>query len=102
MLFNQLVGNATKTLRADTLTEKPIVRGLVIEGQGQLSYVQSEGEVWRLRFYHFKDNSDYRWQSEVKNSFYTQASVNGLNNIIESSFASSLTSVRLWIQQKKQ
>lgn len=95
MLFNQLVGKVTKTLRADTLTEKPIVRGLVIEGQGQLSYVQSEGEVWRLRFYHFKDNSDYRWQSEVKNSFYTQASVNGLNNIIESSFAGSLTSVRL-------
>jgi len=77
------------------LTEKPIVRGLVIEGQGQLSYVQSEGEVWRLRFYHFKDNSDYRWQSEVKNSFYTQSSAGGLENIIESSFGSSLSSVRL-------
>jgi len=95
MLFNQLMGNATKTLRVDTLTEKPIVRGLVIEGQGQLSYVQSEGEVWRLRFYHFKDNSDYRWQSEVKNSFYTQSSAGGLENIIESSFGSSLSSVRL-------
>ena len=95
MLFNQLIGNATKTLRVDTLTEKPIVRGLVIEGQGQLSYVQSEGEVWRLRFYHFKDNSDYRWQSEVKNSFYTQSSVGGLENIIESSFGGSLSSVRL-------
>ena len=95
MLFNQLMGNATKTLRVDTLTEKPIVRGLVIEGQGQLSYVQSEGEVWRLRFYHFKDNSDYRWQSEVKNSFYTQSSTGGLENIIESSFGSSLSSVRL-------
>ena len=95
MLFNQLIGNATKTLRVDTLTEKPIVRGLVVEGQGQLSYVQSEGEVWRLRFYHFKDNSDYRWQSEVKNSFYTQSSVGGLENIIESSFGGSLSSVRL-------
>ncbi|MEY4543757.1 MAG: hypothetical protein RL411_1834 [Bacteroidota bacterium] len=95
MLFNQLMGNGTKTLRVDTLTEKPIVRGLVIEGQGQLSYVQSEGEVWRLRFYHFKDNSDYRWQSEVKNSFYTQSSAGGLENIIESSFGSSLSSVRL-------
>ena len=95
MLFNQLIGNATKTLRVDTLTEKPIVRGLVIEGQGQLSYVQSEGEVWRLRFYHFKDNSDYRWQSEVKNSFYTQSSLGGLENIIESSFGGSLSSVRL-------
>ena len=95
MLFNQLIGNATKTLRVDTLTEKPIVRGLVIEGQGQLSYVQSAGEVWRLRFYHFKDNSDYRWQSEVKNSFYTQSSVGGLENIIESSFGGSLSSVRL-------
>ena len=95
MQFNQLIGNATKTLRVDTLTEKPIVRGLVIEGQGQLSYVQSEGEVWRLRFYHFKDNSDYRWQSEVKNSFYTQSSVGGLENIIESSFGGSLSSVRL-------
>jgi len=95
MLFNQLMGKATKTLRVDTLTEKPIVRGLVIEGQGQLSYVQSEGEVWRLRFYHFKDNSDYRWQSEVKNSFYTQSSAGGLENIIESSFGSSLSSVRL-------
>ena len=95
MLFNQLIGSATKTLRVDTLTEKPIVRGLVVEGQGQLSYVQSEGEVWRLRFYHFKDNSDYRWQSEVKNSFYTQSSVGGLENIIESSFGGSLSSVRL-------
>ena len=95
MLFNQLIGNATKTLRVDTLTEKPIVRGLVIEGQGQLSYVQSAGEVWRLRFYHFKDNSDYRWQSEVKNSFYTQSSLGGLENIIESSFGGSLSSVRL-------
>ena len=95
MLFNQLIGNATKTLRVDTLTEKPIVRGLVVEGQGQLSYVQSEGEVWRLRFYHFKDNSDYRWQSEVKNSFYTQSSLGGLENIIESSFGGSLSSVRL-------
>ena len=95
MQFNQLIGNATKTLRVDTLTEKPIVRGLVVEGQGQLSYVQSEGEVWRLRFYHFKDNSDYRWQSEVKNSFYTQSSVGGLENIIESSFGGSLSSVRL-------
>ena len=95
MLFNQLIGNATKTLRVDTLTEKPIVRGLVIEGQGQLSYVQSEGEVWRLRFYHFKDNSDYRWQSEVKNSFYMQSSLGGLENIIESSFGGSLSSVRL-------
>ena len=95
MLFNQLIGNATKTLRVDTWTEKPIVRGLVVEGQGQLSYVQSEGEVWRLRFYHFKDNSDYRWQSEVKNSFYTQSSVGGLENIIESSFGGSLSSVRL-------
>ena len=95
MLFNQLIGNATKTLRVDTLTEKPIVRGLVIEGQGQLSYVQSEGEVWRLRFYHFKDNSDYRWQSEVKNSFYTQSSLGGLESIIESSFGGSLSSVRL-------
>ncbi len=95
MLFNQSIGNATKTLRVDTLTEKPIVRGLVVEGQGQLSYVQSEGEVWRLRFYHFKDNSDYRWQSEVKNSFYTQSSVGGLENIIESSFGGSLSSVRL-------
>ena len=95
MLFNQLIGNATKTLRVDTLTEKPIVRGVVIEGQGQLSYVQSEGEVWRLRFYHFKDNSDYRWQSEVKNSFYTQSSLGGLENIIESSFGGSLSSVRL-------
>ena len=95
MLFNQSIGNATKTLRVDTLTEKPIVRGLVIEGQGQLSYVQSAGEVWRLRFYHFKDNSDYRWQSEVKNSFYTQSSVGGLENIIESSFGGSLSSVRL-------
>ena len=95
MQFNQLIGNATKTLRVDTLTEKPIVRGLVIEGQGQLSYVQSEGEVWRLRFYHFKDNSDYRWQSEVKNSFYTQSSLGGLENIIESSFGGSLSSVRL-------
>ena len=95
MQFNQLIGNATKTLRVDTLTEKPIVRGLVIEGQGQLSYVQSAGEVWRLRFYHFKDNSDYRWQSEVKNSFYTQSSVGGLENIIESSFGGSLSSVRL-------
>ena len=95
MLFNQLIGNATKTLRVDTLTEKPIVRGLVIEGQGQLSYVQSEGEVWRLRFYHFKDNSDYRWQSEVKNSFYTQSSLGGMENIIESSFGGSLSSVRL-------
>ena len=94
MLFNQLISDSTKTLRVDTLTEKPIVRGLVIEGQGQLSYVQSEGEVWRLRFYHFKDNSDYRWQSEVKNSFYTQSSVGGLGNIIESSFGSSLSSVR--------
>ena len=95
MQFNQLIGNATKTLRVDTLTEKPIVRGLVVEGQGQLSYVQSEGEVWRLRFYHFKDNSDYRWQSEVKNSFYTQSSLGGLENIIESSFGGSLSSVRL-------
>ena len=95
MLFNQLIGNATKTLRVDTLTEKPIVRGLVVEGQGQLSYVQSEGEVWRLRFYHFKDNSDYRWQSEVKNSFYMQSSLGGLENIIESSFGGSLSSVRL-------
>ena len=95
MLFNQSIGNATKTLRVDTLTEKPIVRGLVVEGQGQLSYVQSEGEVWRLRFYHFKDNSDYRWQSEVKNSFYTQSSLGGLENIIESSFGGSLSSVRL-------
>ncbi len=95
MLFDQLIGNATKTLRVDTLTEKPIVRGLVIEGQGQLSYVQSEGEVWRLRFYHFKDNSDYRWQSEVKNSFYMQYSVDGLDNIIESSFGSSRSLVRL-------
>ena len=95
MLFNQLIGKATKTLRVDTLTEKPIVRGLVVEGQGQLSYVQSEGEVWRLRFYHFKDNSDYRWQSEVKNSFYTQSSLGGLENIIESSFGGSLSSVRL-------
>ncbi len=95
MQFNQLIGNATKTLRVDTLTEKPIVRGLVIEGQGQLSYVQSAGEVWRLRFYHFKDNSDYRWQSEVKNSFYTQSSLGGLENIIESSFGGSLSSVRL-------
>ena len=95
MQFNQLIGNATKTLRVDTLTEKPIVRGLVVEGQGQLSYVQSEGEVWRLRFYHFKDNSDYRWQSEVKNSFYTQSSLGGLESIIESSFGGSLSSVRL-------
>lgn len=95
MLFDQLIGNATKTLRVDTLTEKPIVRGLVIEGQGQLSYVQNEGEVWRLRFYHFKDNSDYRWQSEVKNSFYMQYSVDGLDNIIESSFGSSRSLVRL-------
>jgi hypothetical protein len=95
MLFDQLIGNATKTLRVDTLTEKPIVRGLVIEGQGQLSYVQSEGEVWRLRFYHFKDNSDYRWQSEVKNSFYTQSAAGGLENIIESSFGSSRSLVRL-------
>lgn len=95
MLFNQLIGNTTKTLRVDTLTEKPIVRGLVVEGQGQLSYVQSEGEVWRLRVYHFKDNSDYRWQSEVKNSFYTQSSLGGLDNIIESSFGGSLSSVRL-------
>lgn len=95
MLFNQLDGAVTKTLRADTLFEKPIVRGLVIEGQGQLSYVQSEGEVWRLRFYHFKDNSYYRWQSEVKFSFYTQSRVAGIDNIIESSFGSSLTSVRI-------
>ena len=95
MLFEQLMGEATKTLRVDTLTEKPIVRGLVIEGQGQLSYVQNEGEVWRLRFYHFKDNSDYRWKSEVKNSFYMQSSVDGLDNIIESSFGSSLSLVRL-------
>jgi hypothetical protein len=95
LLFVQLDGGNSKVLRRDTFEQKPIIRGLVIEGQGQLSYVQSDNEVWRLRFYHFKDNLDFRWQSEVKNSFYFQSKSSEIEKIIESSFASSQTMVRL-------
>lgn len=95
LFFVQWEDGKSKVLRTDTFDEKPLIRGLVVEGQGQLSYVQSDNEVWRLRFYHFKDNSDFRWQSEVKNSFYFQSKSSETENIVESSFASSKTSIRL-------
>ncbi|MFZ9631491.1 MAG: hypothetical protein ACO3AQ_05585 [Bacteroidia bacterium] len=94
LVFKRLSPLGERTLRVDTVNEKPIVRGLVIEGPGQISYVQNEGEVWRLRFFHFKDNSDYRWQSEVKNSFYNQSKESGSSSIVEFSFGSSKSSVR--------
>ena len=94
VVFKRITEKSEIALRIDTVWERPIIRGLIIEGEGQLSYVQNEGEVWRLRFYHFKDNSDYRWQSEVKNSFYNQSKVADPFSIIESSFATAKSSIR--------
>ena len=83
-------------LRRDTLTTKPIIRGMISEGLGKFSYVQNQGEVWRLRFYQFSNTADYRWQSEVKNSFYNQSfsSNSQLGNILEYSFANKANTIR--------
>ncbi|MSP57267.1 MAG: hypothetical protein EXR17_00210 [Flavobacteriaceae bacterium] len=83
-------------LRRDTLTTKPIIRGMISEGIGKFSYVQSQGEVWRLRFYQFSNTADYRWQSEIKNSFYNQSfsSKTLLGNILEYSFANKANAIR--------
>lgn len=95
--FYRLKDKIECLLQMDTFLHFPLIRGFIIEGPNQISFVQSQGDLWKLRFIEFLDSNQSRWESEWKNSFYNQShsiEYSG-GKIIESSFDHGLSKIRI-------